>query len=266
LSNGPFKLFNPSSSGPFEIWRLSNRHYCSNRFIPILIPSLQNFSVLQSSQKILDTSYFFGPGQYEDPRILQISKDKAALVFVRHNDVGSICVALINESYDILGSIEYVSEQTQKNWMPRLVQGNLLLYARVPDVVYTIPAFEKLRHHEKIHVDPIKCGEWRGSSQVIFIEGFGNFGILHRRLRPDIRTFFLPKYSYAFYNFDTLQLCREFDIVYHSFVYVNSIEAIGGGLRVSCGISDCVKKSFDISKDVLQNLTRTGSRLKFHIS
>jgi hypothetical protein len=261
VSEGTFKMFNPTSSGNFEIWRYSNRHYCSDRFVPILVPDSYNRSVLQSPNKILNMEYWFGPGQYEDPRVLQINEDRAVVVFVRHYERGSICVALIDGHYDVLGSIEYTCSKTQKNWMPRLLNNGLVLYARVPDISYTIPNILGLRNHEKIEVSPVKCGEWRGSSQVIKYNG-SSIGIVHKRLFSEITTYFLPRYSYAFYNFDTNALGREFDISHEaSFVYINSIDVAPGGLSVFCGISDCIKKTYFLSDAQITDLLQPGPRL-----
>ena len=258
VSEGHYKMFNPTASGKFELWRYSNRHYCSDRFVPILVPDSYNRSVLQSPTKILDLEYHFGPGQFEDPRVLQINEDRAAVVFVRHYERGSICVALIDGQYNILGSIEYVCTKTQKNWMPRLVGTSLVLYARVPDITYTIANVLGLRNHEKIEVSSVKCGHWRGSSQVIDYNGTC-IGIVHKRLYSELSTYFLPRYSYAFYNFDTNELGREFDI-YHeaSFVYINSIDQAPGGLNVFCGVSDCIKKTYFLSHQQVSELLKPG--------
>ena len=261
VSDGHYKMFNPTASGSFELWRYSNRHYCSDRFVPILVPDSYNRSVLQSPTKILDMAYHFGPGQFEDPRVLQINEDRAAVVFVRHYERGSICVALIDGHYDVLGSIEYTCSKTQKNWMPRLVGNSLMLYARVPDITYTIPNILGLRDHNKVEVSPVKCAEWRGSSQVIQYNGM-SIGIVHKRLYSELSTYFLPRYSYAFYNFDNESLGREFDISHEaSFVYINSIDIAQGGLNVFCGISDCIKQTYFLSHSQVTDLLQPGPRL-----
>jgi hypothetical protein len=259
------KKFNPSSSGAFHVWRLSDRHYCSNRFIPILFPNQQNTSFIASKEKILDMSCF-GPGQYEDPRILEINNGLAVVVFVRHfNDIGSMCVALINSKYDILGSIEYkCPRQTQKNWMPRLDGSSLLLYARVPDIVYKVPNIKGLKYHERIEISPMPSTEWRGSSQVIYLKKYGHIGILHKRMPPNIKTYFLPGYIFAFYNFDTSIRFREFDVLAQGFVYLNSIEATSSGIRILCGLSDCVQHHYDLDHKILDVLLRHGPKLSLN--
>jgi len=226
-----------------------------------LFPELQNNSVIESPLKILDLRRVFGPGQYEDPRILQISGDKAVMVFVRHTDIGSMCVAVLDSKYSILGSIEYKCRQTQKNWMPRLHNGSLYLYARVPDVVYTVPNIATLRNHEVIEISPMASSEWRGSSQVIYLKNRGHIGVLHKRLRPKLSGYFLPGYSFAFYNFDTLERHREFFIEADGFVYVNSIEQHSSGLQVSCGISDCVRQQYHLTEEQLDVFLQQGDSI-----
>ena len=258
------KKFNPSASGHFQVCRLSNRHYCSDRFIPILFPNMQNNSMIQGPRGIIEMTASFGPGQYEDPRILQINDKLAVLVFVRHTNIGSMCVALIDSDYKILGSIEYkCSKQTQKNWMPRLVGSSLHLYARVPDIIYAVPRIAGLKNHEVIEVSPMSSSEWRGSSQIIYLKNRGHYGILHKRLRPEISTFFLPGYKFAFYNFDNSKRLREFSIKDNGFVYINSIEQHLNGLRILCGVSDCVSVHYDLKEDQLDRLLIDGPEIVF---
>jgi hypothetical protein len=251
-SENGFWKYNPSGSGTLVAYRHSSRNYCPSTRLPFIFDEdtpVQSSFILFGSQN-LDTKAF-GFGHFEDPRILRISATHFVCVFVKYAfRKAHMCVAvcLYDEPTKPLGTIEYISKKNQKNWMPQMSAGALLLTARVeePAVIYQVSDIANLCGHHEIPIQDAPLCKWRGSSQIIETP-LGLFGLVHTRLKRSLSNRFMPEYEYAtLINGKIGPSFRLQASNVSGFVYVSSIELLDNTIRVYCGITDCYAGYMDL--------------------
>jgi hypothetical protein len=269
-----YRLFNPSSvtlkNNRIDVMRYSHSNYCSNRLLPFLEDySVQN-SWISVGVKNLDTGVYassfldtkvFGPGAYEDARILKLTERSTFLVFTRfYQKRASICISVVEfdeESYAIKFTLEYkCPSQNQKNWMPRLYKDSVLLYASLENqVIYCVPNILNQKGHANVSISPVKLGgKWRGSSPIIET-ALGPMGLVHYRRPISLAKKLMPDYVHAFFliksndSKETLEFSTEieFDLDIQGFVYVSGFEFLDDQrVQLSVGIADCYAVKFNL--------------------
>lgn len=291
-----FFLFNPCSctlkNKSVDVFRYSTRNYCQNNVLPFnyirygyeeLNKKQTSYIVvrikdgLESTSTYLDTS-IFGPGNYEDARIIAVNDEKAAIVLTRFAYwKPRICVALINISTDnkltVLGGIEFKSDSFQKNWMPRMYKDSLLLYASLEtNLIYTIPQIETLKGYKIISIDNQKIGRWRGSAPIHDCK-HGTIGLVHYRIDPQIKKHYLPNYVNAFFSLDhqgNYTIYNEFTVELKNvpgFVYISGFLVLSDGQIEFCaGVTDCYGVKFVVSEELFLNSLFKKSYQKIEIT
>jgi hypothetical protein len=251
-SENGFWNYNPSGSDQLLAYRHSSRNYCPHTRLPFIFDEdtpVQSSFIRFGSQD-LDTKSF-GFGHYEDPRILRINDTHFVCLFVKYAyRKARMCIAvcLYNEPTKPLGTIEYMSKKNQKNWMPQMSAGALLLTARVeePVVIYQVSDIANLCGHHEIQIQDAPLCKWRGSSQIIETP-LGLFGLVHTRLKRSFKNRFMPEYKYATIvngKIGPSISIRASNV--DGFVYVSSVELLDQKVRLYCGITDCYAGYMDV--------------------
>lgn len=291
-----YRLFNPSSitlgKNRVDVMRYSHANYCSNRFLPFfedysiqnswIVIGVKNLESNNYTDSLLETS-IFGPGAYEDARILKVDFKHAFIVFTRfYQKRASICVGLLeffDTTYSLKFSIEYkCPSQNQKNWMPRLYKDSVLLYASLQNqIIYCIPNILKQEGHTTVSISPVKLsGKWRGSSPIINTP-LGPMGLVHYRRPISIGKKLMPDYVHAFFILkqqgqskgETIEFSTEyeFDVGFKGFVYVSGFDFLDAStVQLSVGVADCyavkfnlpwtlIKQGFENKKDFITKLS-----------
>lgn len=273
-----FRLFNPCScrilDKRIDVFRYSNRHICPTQIWPNIfydekISTQTSYVVIGIKEgtgysvRFLDSSAF-GFGHFEDGRVIKINDEHIVIVFTKYvKERARICVALVRiDSQNIATNVftqEFHCEtQNQKNWIPRLQDGHLLLYASIENQIkFVVPNILSKTGHLKMNVSPIKLfGQWRGSSPIQETK-LGSMGLVHYRRKPSLKKKLFADYVHAFYLLkqdsntkkDTFVVSNVFEFQvkqFPGFIYVSGFEVLGDVVQISAGITDCYAIKFNL--------------------